>query len=87
MIIIRKAPHRSPQPQRPTNQVGCDTERNPDDCDFKQAFDWVQDGRLDDITWGYRCTSGDQYLVSGIGLPARYSFYVAPRAKRLNQTA
>jgi hypothetical protein len=44
-----------------------------------------KDGRLDDIKWGYRCTSGDQYLVSGIGLPARYSFYVAPRAKRLNQ--
>jgi hypothetical protein len=38
----RKSPHRSPQPQRPTNQVGCDTERNRDDRDFKQPFDWVQ---------------------------------------------
>ena len=42
MIVIGKAPHRSPQPQRPTNQVGCGTERDHDDCDFKQAFDRVQ---------------------------------------------
>ena len=31
----------SPQPQRPTNQVRCDTERNRDDGDFKQALDRV----------------------------------------------
>ena len=33
---------RSPQPQGPTNQVRCDTERNRDHGDFKQAFDRVQ---------------------------------------------
>ena len=39
------------------------------------------DGRLDDM--GYRCTSGDQYLVSGIGLPAAIHFTLLRAPKHL----
>ena len=75
----RKSPHRSPQPQRPTNQVGCDTERTHDDCDFKQAFDWVHGraiGRHGAIAALAAINSRFRHRSTGC-----YSFYVAPRSK------